>query len=173
MVAATKAKTIKFDVMTADRLRAVLNYNPLTGDFTRLTRAARRTKIGEVAGSVNNEGYRHIAIDGRSYKAHRLAWLYMIGGWPTDMIDHIDADRDNNRFANLREASRSQNLANSKPNRRGKTLPKGIVFDGSRWRARIQRDKKSHFVGSFKTEAAAVAAYAEAARNLFGDFSRS
>ena len=159
-------------MFTAERLRALLSYDPDTGVFVYCVRTSQRTPPGTIAGSVNNEGYRNIRIGGVTYKAHRLAWLYMTGEWPAPMIDHIDGNRDNNRFINLREATRSQNLANSKINRSGKNLPKGIRFVGSRWRATIQCNGKRRFIGSFKSQEEAVAAYAEAARNLFGNFAR-
>lgn len=163
---------LKFDVLNVERLRSLFAYDAATGIFTYLTNASRRTPIGSVAGSVNNEGYRHIRVDGRAHKAHRLAWFYMTGKWPIEMIDHIDGNRDNNAFANLREATRSQNLANSKVRRKGRQIRKGLECVGSRWRARIQVNGQPRFLGSFDTQEAAAAAYEAAARASFGEFSK-
>lgn len=163
---------IKFDVLNRERLRALFCYDPETGVFTYKTHASRRTPVGSIAGSVNDEGYRHIRADGRAYKAHRLAWLYMTGEWPVEVIDHIDGNRDNNKFSNLREASRSQNLANSKSFRKGKVSAKGVRQTPSGWSARIQKMGRSHFLGYFESEAEARSAYAVAATEHFGVFAR-
>jgi hypothetical protein len=158
--------------LTAERLRALFRYDADTGAFIFITRAARRVQIGDRAGSVNNEGYRHIHIDGRSYKAHRLAWLYVNGEWPMGMVDHINGNTDDNRIANLREASRSQNLANSRLMRRGKLIHKGVSQRKGKWIARIQRNGHPRFLGYFATEQEAIAAYKTAAAELFGSFAR-
>jgi hypothetical protein len=159
--------------LSVERLRELLSYDPTTGEFLYRVRVARRTPAGSLAGSVNNEGYRHIRVDGRAYKAHRLAWLHVHGTWPGGMLDHIDGDRDNNRIANLREATRSQNLANSRPYRANSKYHKGINRRTSGlWDARISHNGKCHFLGCFKTEGEAVAAYASAARNFYGEYAR-
>lgn len=163
---------IKFEVLKPDRLRELFHYDPDTGVFTYRTRASCCTRIGDVAGSVNTEGYRHIRVYGRAYKAHRLAWLYVKGVWPVGMIDHINGDRADNRFGNLREATRSENLANSRVFRRGKAFPKGVRLSPHGFSARIQARKQSYFLGYFKSETEAAAAYEVAARNLFGKYAR-
>lgn len=163
---------IKFDV-TPERLREIFNYDPASGRFTYRLRVSQNTMPGDIAGSVNDQGYRHINVAGRAYKAHRLAWFWTTGSWPVGSIDHIDGDRDNNRIANLREASKSQNLANSRPHRKGRGLHKGVYPKRGRFIARIQKDCRSVFLGSFETEIAATQAYAAAALSLFGEFART
>ena len=69
-------------VITAERLRAILHYDPETGIWTWLIAASNNVKVGDVAGSKEKQGYWVIVIDYRRYKAHRLAWLYMTGEWP-------------------------------------------------------------------------------------------
>lgn len=171
--------TIKFDVLNrwsgrVQLLRAAFAYDPKTGIFIYRIRAARRARIGDVAGSINSEGYRHIRFEGRAHKAHRLAWLYMTGEWPAKDIDHINGDRADNSWANLREATRSENLANSRVYRAGKCSRKGVHKSANgKWSARIQKDHTSRFLGYFKTEADASAAYQAAARELFGEFARA
>lgn len=166
---------IKFAVrLSASRLRELLHFDPETGVFRYRTRASQRTRVGDVAGSVNSNGYRHIRVDGRAYKAHRLAWLYVTGEWPPRVVDHINGGRDDNRIANLRLASRSENLANSRVNRAGKDAPKGVRrLPNGRWIARIQKNKRSIYLGYFQSQADATAAYAAAAKNLFGEFARA
>lgn len=163
---------IKFDVLKRERLADLFCYDPESGIFRYRTHAARRVRPGDIAGSVNNQGYRHIRVDGRAYKAHRLAWFYVTGAWPSNLIDHINGDRDDNRFSNLREATRSQNLANSKVFRAGKNQHKGARPYKGRWRASISHLNQRFFLGDFATEGEAISAYSDAARSLFGNFAR-
>ena len=91
--------------LTAERLRGLLEYDGTTGVF-------HWKGTGERAGSIQDKGYRTIEIGGRSYYAHRLAWLYTYGSWPNDELDHIDRNKDNNSISNLRDVSRSENNRN-------------------------------------------------------------
>jgi len=98
--------------LTAERLREVVTYDPLTGIFRwRVTRGC--AKAGAVAGGPEKKGYLRISIDGRRFKAHRLAWLYVKGCWPVDQIDHENGRNADNRFDNLREANNPLNSANA------------------------------------------------------------
>jgi hypothetical protein len=101
------------DELTANRLREVLDYNSETGVFTWRVALRPRMKIGTVAGWLDERGYRRVRIDARPYLAHRLAWLWMTGEWPSGRLDHRDGDPGNNCWSNLREAMQSQNSANS------------------------------------------------------------
>ena len=98
--------------LTHDYLKSVLIYKPKSGVFHwRHTNEAHRA--GEIAGSKNQQGYLQILVGGKIYRAHRLAWLYMTGSWPSRMIDHRDRNKLNNSFENLRDVSNSTNLRNS------------------------------------------------------------
>lgn len=92
--------------LTRNRLWAVLNYNPISGLFywKCKDKLGSHVIIGNVAGGLDEKGYIRIRIDGKKYRAHRLAWLYTFGVWPTLQIDHINRVRDDNRICNLREA---------------------------------------------------------------------
>src|SRR5690348_8900862 len=94
-------------------LKELLRYDPETGKFFWLVRARRRSRIGDEAGSDHGQGYIEIGIEGRRYLAHRLAWFYMTGEWPPEMVDHKDLCRSNNRWANLRLATHGQNVQNT------------------------------------------------------------
>ena len=104
---------IEIRPLTAEWLRAVLDYDPKTGLFHwRIDRGGRKARIGALAGSFDATGYIQIMIDGKNYKAHRLAWLYVTGNWPIGDIDHLNGERANNRWSNLREATKSINQQN-------------------------------------------------------------
>lgn len=160
----------------ADRLREVIRYDPATGVFTRIKRTGPRTKVGEEAGYLSVGGYRRIKWNAKPEMEHRLAWLYMIGEWPKDFIDHINLNRADNRWCNLRAATRSQNCANSPKRLKNTTRFKGITKrryvrkDGKQyWQARARGRHR----GTFDCPAAAHFAYIVAADNEWGDYSRS
>ena len=94
--------------LTAQRLREALHYDPETGVFTWATAVSSKTVPGARAGNQHIAGYFRIRLDGYSYKAHRLAWLYMTGAWPAECIDHINRNNSDNRFSILREATHKQ-----------------------------------------------------------------
>jgi len=152
--------------MTPERLRDVLAYDPETGVFT-----WRAT--GKLAGGYAGDGYWRIMVDYKEYRAGRLAWLYMMGRWPVDEAEHRDGDKTNDRWANLREASRRQNLANRKVMGNSRLGVKGVELHHGSYRVRIRVNGKRVLVGTFDTIEAASAAYAAAAREHFGDFARA
>jgi hypothetical protein len=146
-------------VLSQQRLKQLLHYNPETGVFRWSTPLpSSPVKRGAIAGTIDNKGYRRIGIKGvkrgNYYRAHRLAWLYMTGEWPADQIDHIDGNRDNNRWSNLRAADAALNANN-------KTRAKGYSYIKARRRfvAQVMRNGKNHCLGYFTTADAAAEAY--------------
>ena len=134
--------------VTAAALRAALHYNPDTGVFTWRPREPESVYgwwngryAGKPAGHLKPPGsgrarYRAIHLYGRDYLAHRIAWLYMTGRWPSGDIDHVDGDGLNYRIANLREASRSENLRKlSRPARYQGCSEGGLYM----WKRKISR----------------------------------
>ncbi len=160
--------------VSAEQLRAILSYEPETGDFR--WRADTKAKGGiRPAGSVaglSSKGRRYIGIKGRRYAAHRLAWLYMTGNWPSE-LDHRDQNAINNRWSNLREATRSQNNANMRLKSHNNSGFKGVHWDGSKqkWTAQICVNKKRLYLGRYPTAHAASQVYRVAAIRYFGEFS--
>lgn len=156
--------------MDQNRLRELVIYDPETGVFTTRLGSHQRP-AGAVIGISNGQGRLLLFLDGRKYYAHRMAWLYTHGWCPT-IIDHADGDPLNNRLENLRQASRSQNRANSGANR-GRTLPKGVYRSGSRFQAQVRVRGRLIALGSFSTATEASSAYQAAAREHFGEFARA
>jgi hypothetical protein len=155
---------------TAERLRQVLSYDPATGIFVWLVRTARKIKIGDVAGSVNDQGYIVITVDNIDYRAHRLAWLFQTNEWPTDEIDHRDGARSNNIFSNLREATRSQNCANVGLRQGSTTGVKGVYKKRGKFYARITINGAIKYLGTFDTQAKAASVRAAAEKKYHGEF---
>lgn len=127
-----------------------------------------------ILGCDNGAGYLCFTLDGRRYKAHRLAWLYMTGDWPPFDVDHVNMVKSDNRFANLRLATRSQNRANT-PRRADNTSGFKGVVRGRRagtWAAQSMKDGKRVHLGTYDTPEAAHQAYCEAATILFDKFAR-
>lgn len=123
-------------------------------------------------GAVRANGYIQIAIDYKIYLAHRLAWFYMNGDWPSGEIDHINRERSDNRLTNLRLADRSQQLCNASKRTDNKSGQRGVfwVKRDSRWQATIVKDGRQTYLGQYKDKADAIAAYERAAADLHGAF---
>ena len=164
-------------MLTAERLRALLEYDPATGIFLWKARPFDRRwsarHAGKQAGWLRT-GYIVITIEAADYAAHRLAWLYMSGKWPSEVIDHADLDRANNRWSNLREATQSQNTANQALRARNKCGFKGVTrLPGGRYRAQIKVRQAITGLGVYDTPEEAHAAYCAAAVKYFGEFARA
>ncbi len=164
--------------LTQDYLKSILEYYPDTGDWFWIVDRCS-AKEGSLAGHKQGKiGYEYIAItiDGVSYLAHRLAHLYMDGKWPENHVDHEDLNGLNNKWENIRNATRSQNLGNQKLHSNNTSGHKGVCWDkkAGKWIVRIQVNKKSQILGYFVKEdlLKAAEAYEIAALNLFKEFAR-
>jgi hypothetical protein len=153
--------------ITAERLREILSYSEETGVFTRLQRTSTRIHVGDVAGSLDANGYIIIYADNRPYKAHRLAWLHVHGVWPDNQIDHIDGCRSNNALANLRDVTRSVNAQNKRCAPSHSTHGfMGVTRNKKRWQAKIRLNGVLHHIGLYETPEQAHAAYIATKRQL-------
>lgn len=170
-------------MITQEQLRERLSYDPDTGVFTWLRRPenSRDDKrwntsfAGTIAGRTNGKGYRQIGIGDRRYHAHRLAWLYVHGIWPSDHVDHIDGNKLNNAIANLREATHTQNQYNCGRRRDNASGHKGVCWHRQRckWQAQIRVNRRHIHLGLYDCPDAAAAAYAAAAKRLHGEFANT
>ena len=146
--------------LTYDRLRELLEYDPKTGKFyNRVTRSPNAVR-GTETGGINSRGYICFWVDGKHYKAHRLAWLYVHGYLPEHSLDHVDRDSSNNRISNLREVSQvcnSRNCGNPKDNTSG---VKGVCWDkrNDKWRAQIRANQRNFHLGYYDDFSNAVCA---------------
>lgn len=165
--------------LSSSYLKAILDYSD-TGSFAWKWRSDVENKVngrffGRNAGHTAVNGYVHVRINGRLYRAHRLAWLWTTGEWPSGLLDHVNGDPTDNRFENLRLATDSQNGANRGPNKNNKVNLKGVCWAKRerRWRATITVQRKQSCLGYYTCPAAAHFAYIIAADRCFGEFSRS
>ena len=144
-------------IITQKRLKELIIYCSDTGLFT---------KNGKVAGTLDNRRIR-IGVDGAIYRAHRLAWLYIYGVWPSGDIDHIDGNPQNNSINNLRDVSRSVNMQNQRKARLdNKTGFLGVSKRGNRFSAAITTSSGSQWLGTFSNPEIAHSAYVNAKRKL-------
>lgn len=148
------------DFIKQDRLKELIHYEPSTGVFTWLGDRGGRSFRGKVAGSEKDNGYREITVDGFQYLAHRLAWLYVNGTWPSNDIDHINGDKSDNRIDNLRDVFPYVNLHNtSASSKNNATKLTGVAFARNKYRAEIRFKNKRHYIGVFDSPEAASKAY--------------
>ena len=150
-------------------IRDLLDYDPDTGVFRWKVRVSQRVKTGAKAGSFAN-GYRYIEIKGHNYRAARIAWLLMAGDWPEHHVDHINRIKNDDRWVNLRQATRSENLMNTGLSRANTSGVKNVCFHrrSGKWRVQVGKSGKK-FSQDFKTfEAAVVAAEALPNRIFMG-----
>lgn len=166
--------------ITSKQLRELLTYDPDTGVFTRrvdvkggATKGFTNAKAGSVAGGINNLGYVRISVDGKRYLAHRLAFLYMTGEWPSNEVDHRDGNPSNNAWANLRAASHAENMRNGKARKHNSLGIKGVRRTATgAYSARITINRETLYLGTYTTPDEAAAIYALAAKDVHGSYGR-
>ncbi len=141
--------------MTQSKLKSILHYNPVTGIFTRKD----NTKCGSFS-----HGYIRIVINKKRYYAHRLAWLYVYGEFPTKHIDHINHKGTDNRIKNIREVGCIDNHKNLPKYKNNKSGISGIFYNKKhkRWCPQIAVNGNKKHLGSFKTLDEAVLVRSEA-----------
>jgi hypothetical protein len=159
-------------VVTADSVRKLLYYSVVTGRFYSLV-DRYSVKAGDRLGSIDkSDGYGVISLNGRVYQAHRLAWLYVTGEWPEELIDHANRDRSNNAWHNIRSADMSQNNSNVQRRRDNTSGYKGVTWrpDKGKWQARVWANGKAYSGGHFADKEQANLAAIALRNKLHGEF---
>lgn len=158
-------------MLTQDTLRSQIEYDPETGLFSWLVVKGNR-KRGWFSGAKTSNGYMTIKLFGSTEYAHRLAWLYMTGKNAHSVIDHIDRDKSNNKFVNLRQATKGENVMNAKTTRSDNTSGyTGVSWHSQRrkWQAKVYKDG-TWFTKLCESKEEAIAFCKENAQKLFGEF---
>lgn len=148
-------------MITQDQLKEVLHYCPETGVFTWLENMSTRARKGAEAGSIrydnsSNKPYRHICANQQRYRAHRLAFLYMTGGFPEDQVDHEDGNGLNNAWSNLRAVTGAENHKNMRKRADNRSGTTGVYWykQTRKWRSLI----RNKHLGFFRSKEEAIAA---------------
>ena len=157
-------------MITQAELKELIHYDQKTGVFT-WAKNRTKCKIGAIAGTFHVNGYTHIQINKKIYKAHRLAWLYIYGYIPK-FIDHINCDRSDNRLCNLREANIYQNNHNAKLSKNNKSGVKGVCWHkaANKWIANIEAYGKKIYLGLFEDLEFAELVVSEARNKYHGEY---
>ena len=144
-------------ILTHKQLKSMLHYSPARGVFT--WRVSRRgIMAGTIAGTITHGGYVQIHIDGKTYLAHRLAFLYQDEKFPENEVDHINHIRDDNRLCNIRLSTHHENHKNLSLAKNNKSGVMGVFFDKSRnkWLSRIKLNQKTIHLGRFDKKEDAI-----------------
>jgi hypothetical protein len=152
-------------ILTAESVREWFAYDAETGIVTRRMRRGKNCAGSVVTGTASH-GYLRVVLNGRNYALHRVIFLMVTGEWPTADVDHIDGDRQNNRWSNLRDVSRRVNMENLRSARRNNksTGLLGVAPHGSMFRSRIRAHGRVIELGVFASAADAHFAYVAAKR---------
>jgi len=166
-------------LITHSYLLSILHYEPLTGIFTWLWRDDASVQwngryAGKNAGYINKHGHLSISINCVGYYSHRLAWFYITGKWPRKDIDHKNTIKTDNRFCNLRLATKLENDCNRQANKNNKSGYKGVHFCKfyKKWKAQIGVNRRKISLGYFRCPTAAYLSYCRAAKKHHGEFAR-
>jgi len=160
------------DDVTQSILKELFTYDQDDGHFY-LRKNRSSWPVGKRVGSLKN-GYIAIQVGARKQYAHRMVWLYVHGALPVDQIDHINGVRTDNRLVNLREATTTQNLFNSRMRKDNISGYRGVSWCSitNQWRAQITINKKMELLGYFPTRECAAKFRDERVKELVGDYAR-
>lgn len=153
-------------MITQDRLKELIHYDPVAGIMKWIKHEKRPDMVGKRLGSIDNNGYVKVWVDGKQYRVHRLAFLYMNGSIP-DLVDHRDGVGANNRWKNLRAATKTTNAQNIKKAKADSSHGfLGVYKQKGKFIARITVNGSAISLGSYETPESAHSAYLTAKRKL-------
>ena len=155
-------------MITQNELKELLEYDKDSGIFT-YKKDLKMHKKFSIAGWKDLHGYLNIMINGKYYKMHRLAWLYIYGELPSMALDHINNVRDDNKIENLRLATAKQNPQNLKSaHKDNSTGYLGVYFrkDRNKYSSQICVDGIKKTLGCFNTAEDAYEAYINAKNKM-------
>jgi hypothetical protein len=172
------------ELPSQEYLKECFNYDEITGSLywkerplshfktDRMMKIMNARMANTVAGSVSGGRYLSVIINLKSYRNHRIVWKLVTGSDPTDQIDHINGDKLDNRFENLREANNAQNQYNVGLNKNNTSGFKGVSFDKwyGLWNAAIGFNRKQYRIGRFKTKEQAAEAVMLARESFHKEF---
>ncbi|PHM42378.1 HNH endonuclease [Xenorhabdus szentirmaii] len=160
--------------LTQRKLKDILSYDPESGLFHWRKVVSGPVKIGQIAGTKNSNGHIMISISRKRYVAHRLAWLYMTGKWPTGEIDHVNVIGSDNRWNNLRLCTRSENECNKGLRKDNTSGFKGVCWNktNKKWIVKIKLNNKTRNLGGFNDIELADLVAREAREKYHGLFAR-
>jgi hypothetical protein len=158
-------------ILTQEKLKTLLQYDPDTGVLIWRTKPSRGVKAGRIAGTPTSEGYIALQINKQKMYAHRAIWLYVHGVWPSEEIDHINHIRNDNRLCNLRLANRLENSHNTRKHDKSLSGHKGVAWHNrnKKWQVQMRFCGKSYYVGQFLNLQDAIQARLQAETKLYAD----
>lgn len=142
--------------MSQKQVKEIYSYNPDSGEFKR--------KGNYIGIRESSNKYLRAHYKGKTYSVHRLIWIYMTGEMPKADIDHIDHDRKNNRWSNLREVTRTQNMQNAKKSKANTSGFTGVTWckQQGQWIAQVMVNGKNKKLGRFNSKLDAITARTKA-----------
>lgn len=153
---------MKDNIITQERLMELFKYDEQTGLLLVVkNRKGSSKKVGSVAGSISKNGYVELDIDAKRYTVHRLAFLYMLGKFPNE-VDHINMNKQDNRWCNLRDCSHVDNMQNTPKRSTSTTGFTGVYAYKNKFRAKINVNGKQIHLGEFATAIEASVVYSDA-----------
>ena len=162
------------ELVSAEKVRKLFWYDQNTGAMIWISPPKNHYRmLHKLAGTPrtkNGKSYLWVKIDGRAYSLSRVAFLWMTGEWPVNQIDHKDGDSLNNKWDNLREATKTQNAWNHKTRAKKHSLPMGVRETPYGFQARITKNKIIYSLGVFATADTARQAYEMKRQEFFGEF---
>ena len=146
----------KYSIPTQSILRDLYWYNPITGEMI-----SRRTNRDT---GWTEDGYKYICLRGKDYRVHRLIWMYLHDRWPTEMIDHINGVKTDNKMCNLREVTAKQNAENRNTVQAISGLKGVFPAVRGKWKTAISHKGKTVYLGTYDTKEEAYDIYCKASK---------